>query len=333
VGYPISHSGRSCWDVPEKLGQLAGTDETKRLLMKEMFIPLKSRQVILEDLVPLMPKLLRLTGKGSRMDLRSPAILKRGPSLLLTRPEEEKAIFQDKSEPPMNLLIAGIKGLKLGQANEESDVDAVRPAVATKEDKAPVKSEGWDKMLYLGLSEHARGGEWARAARTIRPLIARHWRRLQLRKWIRFVKDKRKGLQEVTEVDREAARDCLMRLQATTFWEWESGSRPHFWNYPTDQQITMRDGIILWMKGCMDPYHAAQRLPKDPAFLPKVVEKLCVARDKGCIDLGLVESLISFFEVLKGLTDIRMVCNGTKSSLNEMLWAPWFPLPTVESLL
>jgi hypothetical protein len=28
-----------------------------------------------------------------------------------------------------------------------------------------------------------------------------------------------------------------------------------------------------------------------------------------------------------------MVYDGTKSGLNEMLWAPWFPLPTVDSLL
>jgi hypothetical protein len=60
---------------------------------------------------------------------------------------------------------------------------------------------------------------------------------------------------------------------------------------------------------------------------------MCVARDKGCIDLGVVESLISFFEVPKGLTDIRMACDGTASGLNDMLWAPWFPLPTIDSLL
>jgi hypothetical protein len=64
-----------------------------------------------------------------------------------------------------------------------------------------------------------------------------------------------------------------------------------------------------------------------------MIEKLCIAREKGYIDLGLVESLISFFDVPKGLTDIRMVYDGTKSGLNEVLWAPWFPLPTVDNLL
>jgi hypothetical protein len=74
-------------------------------------------------------------------------------------------------------------------------------------------------------------------------------------------------------------------------------------------------------------------LPKDKNDIPKVLEKLMVARDKGCVDVGLVKSLISFFDVPKGLTDIRMACDGTKSGLNEKLWAPWFPLPAVDSLL
>jgi hypothetical protein len=95
----------------------------------------------------------------------------------------------------------------------------------------------------------------------------------------------------------------------------------------------MQDRILLWMKGRMDPWQVLQQLPRNPADLPKVIKKLCVARDKGYIDLGVVELLIAFFELPKGLTDSGMVYNGTKSGLNDMLWAPWFPLPTIDSLL
>jgi hypothetical protein len=87
------------------------------------------------------------------------------------------------------------------------------------------------------------------------------------------------------------------------------------------------------MKDRMDPWLQAQRLPRDHKDIPKVIEKLCDARDKGYIDLGLVQSMILFFEVPKGLTDIRMVYDGMKSGLNEMLWAPWFSLPMIDSLL
>jgi hypothetical protein len=45
---------------------------------------------------------------------------------------------------------------------------------------------------------------------------------------------------------------------------------------------------------------------------------------------GLVTSLTSFFAVPKGDSDLRMVYDRTKSGLNACLWAPWFPLPTIE---
>jgi hypothetical protein len=58
-----------------------------------------------------------------------------------------------------------------------------------------------------------------------------------------------------------------------------------------------------------------------------------LARERGYISMGEVKSLIFFFDVPKGLNDIRMVYDGTKSGLNAALWAPWLPLPTVDSLL
>jgi hypothetical protein len=324
----------ACWDVPEKLGQLAGNDELRRKIMHGMFTPLKIRQTVLENLGPVVNELLENGTEEVRRESDDSVpceLLKRGPTLELITPEEEREIFQDKSDPPVNSLIEELSSPKGDVKDQAKVID--EPTGATKDDKASVRPEKWDKMLYLGLPEKIKSRPWARASRTIRPLIARHWRRMQMRKWIKFVKDKHKRLEVVSEYDRDAARECLLRLQAANFWEWKSGSRPMFWNYPEDQQMTMRDGIVLWMKGRMDPWLVPQRLPRDEADLPKIIEKLCVARDKGYIDVGLVRSLISFFEVPKGLTDIRMVYDGTKSGLNEMLWAPWFPLPTVESLL
>ena len=65
----------------------------------------------------------------------------------------------------------------------------------------------------------------------------------------------------------------------------------------------------------------------------KVREKLNCICDRGYVEAGVVESLTNFFCVPKGEDDIRMVYDGTASGLNDALWAPWFPLPTVESLL
>jgi hypothetical protein len=64
-----------------------------------------------------------------------------------------------------------------------------------------------------------------------------------------------------------------------------------------------------------------------------VQEKLAKVRRKGYLVEGHVRALTSFFTVPKGDDDVRVVYNGTKSGLNDCLWAPWFHLPTIEQHL
>mmetsp|Transcript_2973 Transcript_2973/g.4171 ORF Transcript_2973/g.4171 Transcript_2973/m.4171 type:complete len:112 (-) Transcript_2973:370-705(-) len=45
-----------------------------------------------------------------------------------------------------------------------------------------------------------------------------------------------------------------------------------------------------------------------------------------------LKATMNMFDVPKGANDVRMVYDGTKSRLNDSLWAPWFALPTVEGL-
>jgi hypothetical protein len=82
----------------------------------------------------------------------------------------------------------------------------------------------------------------------------------------------------------------------------------------------------------MEPWTRKQPAP-DPNFWLQVLDKLKVIQDRGYVGEGHVESLICFFAVAKGLSDIRMAYDGTRSGLNAVLWAPWFPLPTVNSHL
>jgi hypothetical protein len=65
----------------------------------------------------------------------------------------------------------------------------------------------------------------------------------------------------------------------------------------------------------------------------KVKEKFEKFIGRGYITKGRVDSLISYFTVPKGESDVQLVFDGTKSGLNSVLWAPSFHLPTVESLL
>jgi hypothetical protein len=66
-----------------------------------------------------------------------------------------------------------------------------------------------------------------------------------------------------------------------------------------------------------------------------VREKVQAVLDKGyivkCCPTSL-RSLMFMFDVPKGDNDVRMVYDGSKSGLNEALWAPWFALPTVDAM-
>ena len=74
---------------------------------------------------------------------------------------------------------------------------------------------------------------------------------------------------------------------------------------------------------------------EDEATKEKVKAKLQAVIDKGYIeitDIELVEAMMFMFHVPKGETDIRIVYDGTKSGLNDALYAPWFALPTVDAM-
>lgn len=49
-------------------------------------------------------------------------------------------------------------------------------------------------------------------------------------------------------------------------------------------------------------------------------------------DIQFIEAMMYMFHVPKGEDDIQMVYDGTKSGLNNSLYAPWFALPTVDTM-
>lgn len=64
-----------------------------------------------------------------------------------------------------------------------------------------------------------------------------------------------------------------------------------------------------------------------------MIDKLRKVRKRRYVEPGEVFSLTSFFAVPKGVEDIRMVYDGTKSGLNDNIWVPRFPLPTINTHL
>ena len=64
-----------------------------------------------------------------------------------------------------------------------------------------------------------------------------------------------------------------------------------------------------------------------------MVEKLSNIRLRGYISTGYVVSLTSFFSVLKGEDDIRMVYDATISGLNDAMWVPRFKMSNLDTHL
>jgi hypothetical protein len=94
----------------------------------------------------------------------------------------------------------------------------------------------------------------------------------------------------------------------------------------------MWDGLKLWYKGKPPTYIQAQRPESYPVQQALMVDKLLKVIERRYFEYGDIISLTQFFKVSKGEFDIRMVYNGTSSGLNDWLWVPWFPLPTITML-
>jgi hypothetical protein len=133
--------------------------------------------------------------------------------------------------------------------------------------------------------------------------------------------------------DWEAGRECISRCSEATWWEWTDGSRPHFWRWSDEYKRQIRDGVTPWFRKTLPRWQVPQRLERDPELRQKMRKKLEKIRRLRYVVPGTVKSLTSFFAVPKGESDIRMVYDGTKSGLNDAMWAPWFALPTVEDHL
>ena len=133
--------------------------------------------------------------------------------------------------------------------------------------------------------------------------------------------------------DLKVGRDAVRRAGLASWWEWDAGSSLFFWRWPAEYKKDVRDGLEVCVEGQLPEYWARQNWPKDLAEREQLKKKLYKPVFKNYIARGFVKSLTSFFAVLKGEDDIRIVYDATKSLLNESIWAPNFFLPTVDSVL
>ena len=153
------------------------------------------------------------------------------------------------------------------------------------------------------------------------------------RKW----KDKRKCLSGDVLKDviagraciwRGAGKDIINRSNVNLWWEWELGSRCHFWRWPQEFIEAIRDGQEPWWTGREPHYRVPHRPPKDPQQAKREKEKVNQVRQRGYIDPGFTSSLMPYFSVVKvkdsdgTVREIWMIYHESKSGLNGALFSP-----------
>ena len=222
-----------------------------------------------------------------------------------------------------------VTGLENMRASSKTNANAT----ATKSDDAKVRVNLWnDRILQIRHAE-INPIKVTAALNTARRYLLQVWKRRVVRsfkEWVRL-QENTQGIVEKEVM--EAGRDCCRRAYRATWWNWDGGSRPFFWRWPPSYQSYALNGVSVWFRTKIEKWTKKQREPKNEKILELMRRKIDVVREKEYVEQGHIDSLMSFFDVPKGTEDIRMVYDGTKSGLNDSLWAPWFPLPTADWLI
>jgi hypothetical protein len=293
-------------DVPDCLSRDLSTSETRAVIDDTSLIPLKVICQILDSLPELAPN----------SSTKRPRLVNRSTDKSIQEISKEDT-FVDGSHD-------------MGTTLEVPDRIS-RNTKAAKNDDAEVPEYLWNEAIV------SDGNVQKLFALThLRTFALRWWKRHTTRDFLNWLSSRHPNIHsndDEYQKDKSAGQDCIRRCAESTWWEWNAGSRPLFWRWPEDYRHIIRDGVPPWVKGPLPHYTVPQRPEKDQATRDAIILKLKLVRDKGYLVPGEVKSLTSFFTVPKGDGDVRMVYDGTKSGLNAQLWAPWFPLPTIDSHL
>jgi hypothetical protein len=333
--YPSLDELLLMWDVPETVSKgLAAEDKSS--LEASVKVPLRIRRGLCLSLA------MRL---GLDAENSNPVRNHDAEWNAMELPENSSRVSESVLDPPQRelkrILPAGPTSVKSFQntstekvklSHIERDALVGRPEKALKNDDAQAPEELWNGYLMLGLPEVVKVRDWRAHLDVLRDFFLRQYKRMFYRSAIQWIKkEEAKGL-VVSPKSFVAIREGLYRVMESSWWEWQAGSTPFFWRWPEEFQERIRDGIPPWISGQPAPWGRAQRGHRDPEKTRQVKKKLDKIRKRGYVEAGYVESLISFFVVEKGSDDIRMVYDGSASGLNDLLWAPWFPLPTLDTL-
>ena len=227
--------------------------------------------------------------------------------------------------------------------NEEEDVlwDAYLGEVsdkAVKADDAKVQVALWNRRVaekFGGAPTVEERERLGVALDAIRQGVLNYWKRKVRRDFMSWFNLKKLDWEYLHHRDvLKSGLIAVSKAVGSSFWEWKLGSSLFFWRFPDHYQETARIGNPPMF--ISKPPQNSYKQPKiDLEAKAKVKEKIQTALSKGYLSWAShhsIKCIMHFFQVPKGSEDIRMVYDGTKSGLNDALFAPWFALPTADSM-
>ncbi|OEU18475.1 hypothetical protein FRACYDRAFT_236751 [Fragilariopsis cylindrus CCMP1102] len=243
--------------------------------------------------------------------------------------DQDKATRSDGASIPYHLWNDRIAS-KLGEFWKSADYK--NPPPTQKKDGSPGRRPATTQPK-LNVDVPLDRLKLNRMLRMLRKAASKYWKHLvkkSFHDWFERVGKQHKD-HEAIKVAGEAS---VAKAAETSWWEWKRGSTIFFWRWPPDYQDVVREGLLPMFD--TDPPSNSDRQPPydDDKIREQVKKKVDSVMMKGYVDLvdiKQIEAYMYMFHVPKG-DDIRMVYDGSKSGLNNALWAPWFSLPTIDAM-
>lgn len=236
-----------------------------------------------------------------------------------------------------------IDGAESEGAREEAEELTTVSLKAIKSDDAAVPVRLWNEAVLRGVKREHREActKNSNLVRRFENLL--NWLRKQsLKHWKKTVISEFWECFHGTEHSEDGRSDIeqwglemIKHVKKCSWWEWQGGSTIFFWRWPDPYQKDVRDGVPARFDQAPPEVFEQQPPYESTEQREKVQKKVRPVVEKGYIKLTKpdnVRSLLYMFDVPKGETDVRMVYDGSKNGLNDSTWAPWFPLPTVETM-
>ncbi|KAL3826345.1 hypothetical protein ACHAXA_003669 [Cyclostephanos tholiformis] len=247
----------------------------------------------------------------------------------------------------------GDEGIECNEGDGEIEEDEVLKAIkkahdlakAVKSDDAEVPKHLWDIVVCRG----PPSPEHAKALSTLRLFMMRIYRK---RLWweIRSYMQHNHGanwldrmrnptMNRNTAEEAKGMRDILWQASENEWFQCPIGSRLLFFCFPRRYHTQALRGVRIMFtdKGPSSRRQQPPLKPNAKQVLRNKVKKFLERRYVTPYQ-GRISSLIKYFAVPKGIIDgvvqdWRIVFHAGANKLNDVVWAPSFGLPTVNSLL